>query len=319
MSRALSPRVALVSCSNLPDWEVDDRSLITALEKLNIECFRPAWDDEDFDWSSCDLILPRTTWDYQERIADFLPWLERVAGESRLLNPLPLIRWNLDKRYLRDIERSGLISLPESIWLDMQPGDAPLPPLRSLCAERGWRRAFLKPVIGATAWGTLPFDALSEDGLSAAEEHLREWLPRRGMILQRYHEQVEAEGEFSLIFFEGRFSHGVQKIPRPGDYRVQDDHGATDHPWEPPGDWVTRCAELLEHLTPQPLYARCDFLRGTSGEPLLIELELIEPSLFFRHDSAAAGRFAASILQRLGAPPREDESIMGSVRLQALQ
>ena len=315
MTKTAQPRrVALARCSTLPDWEVDDLPLHRALEALGVECLQPSWDDPSFSWASCDLVIPRLTWDYQDRAEDFLLWLARVDKESQLLNPLPLIRWNIDKRYLRALSETGLIETPESVWFPKQPADAPLPELAQICAERGWRRAFLKPVIGATAQGTLRFDADQPEGLEAARAHLTRWLPKRGMILQRYHEEVEREGEFSLIYFDGSFSHGVQKIPVSGDYRVQDDYGASDHPWSPPEDWQKRCLTLLQGLTVCPLYMRFDFLRGQAGEPRLIELELIEPSLFFRHDDAAAGRLAASILRRIEAGPAPWPAGQGVIR-----
>jgi hypothetical protein len=176
--------------------------------------------------------------------------------------------------------------------------------LRAWCEERGWSRAFLKPVVAANAMGTLRFNSQSPHDLAEAQAHLAQWLPKVGMIMQPYYEGVEAEGELSMIFFEGELSHGVQKVPVGGDYRVQDDHGASDHPWTPPEAWVEQAQSLISSLSAlvgcePPLYARFDCLRGEGDLPHLIELEMIEPSLFFRHDERAASRLAEAIVRRL--------------------
>jgi hypothetical protein len=290
-----SKRVALVSCQDLPEWEVDDHPLFEALKRRHIDLAHPAWDDPDFDWASCDLVIPRTTWDYQERAEEFKAWLTRVDQHSTLLNPLSILIWNLNKGYLRALD----VATPETVWLDRVAESDALPDVRGVCAKRGWTMGFLKPVVGACAWGTLRFDLSDADVGRALDAHLDEWLRRGEMILQPYHQSVETEGEFSLLFFDHEFSHGVQKIPVPGDYRVQDDFGASDRPWIPPADWLEVGYRLMESLPERTLYARCDFLRGAQGEPLLIELELIEPSLFFRHDPQSPERMADAICRRL--------------------
>ena len=297
------PRVALVSCRDLPEWEVDDHPLWSALKARGIELAHPTWDDPDFDWARCDLVIPRTTWDYQERWPEFLAWLKRVSRVSVLLNPLSLIEWNLDKRYLRDLRAPQ----PPTEWLAQRPVDsdeaarALADKVRALCDEHGWRRAFLKPNIAASAVGTLRFDLSSDADQAQLITHLQQWLPQRTLILQPYLDQVERRGELSLIYFDGEYSHAVRKVPVAGDYRVQDDYGASDEPWEPPLSWRARCDALVNELSPLPLYARCDFLTDPEGEPWLIELELIEPSLFFRHDARSAERFADAIVSR--CPP----------------
>ena len=298
------PRVALVSCSDLPAYEVDDHPLWEALRAHDVELMLPVWDDEHFDWGSCDLVIPRTTWDYQGRWPEFLAWMREVDQETLLLNPIALMEWNLDKRYLRDLP----IGQPPTIWLTQRAldGEAEVDTatqeVLARCAERGWERAFLKPHIAASAFGTLRFSPRARGDDLKLSAHLAEWLPRRTMLLQPYLREVEEVGERSLIYFNGVYSHSVRKVPVDGDYRVQDDYGASDMPWEPPVEWRRQCEALLSTLDEVPLYARCDFLSGPEGEPWLIELELIEPSLFFRHDPQSPGRFAEAILARCPRP-----------------
>ena len=143
-------RIALVTCSTLPDWEVDDKPLHDALRERGVELLNPSWDDPAFDWSACDAALIRTTWDYQERRDAFLAWARRVDAQTRLFNPLSIVEWNSKKTYLRDLHDRGAPTIPTE-WL-IQGAQVDL---RSLLAERGWERAFIKPAIGATARETL--------------------------------------------------------------------------------------------------------------------------------------------------------------------
>lgn len=307
--------LALPTCANLPDWEVDDRPLVAALEARGAAVSEPAWDDPGVDWSGFDACLIRTTWDYMERPAEYLAWAEHAGRVSRLFNPPGAVRWNLDKRYLRDLADHGIPTVP-TVWLpkgtELGPTGVDLP---ALLAEKGWERAFLKPMVGATARETLRFEATPE-GLARARAHLERLLPAEGMMLQPYLPRVEREGERSGIFFQGEdgrleLSHGVVKVPVPGDYRVQDDFGASDAPVEltrrerevagaavtaveRPGLWRGDGSDD-EGL----LYARVDLLRGDGDEVYVSELELVEPSLFFRHHPAAAERLAEALLRRL--------------------
>lgn len=302
--------IALATCSNLPDWEVDDRPLVAALEERRVRVAQPAWDDPRIDWDAFDACLIRTTWDYMERQEAYAAWAEDVAAITPFFNPPGVVRWNTDKRYLQQLEAVGIAGAP-TIWLPR----GSRPDLAELLAARGWRQAFLKPWIGATARETLRFRA-DPTGLADAQAHLDRVLPREGLMLQPYLDKVETEGERSAIFFEDEsgelaFSHAVVKRPVPGDYRVQDDFGASDEPVDlaeremeiargavaavhRPGLWPGDPDDRL-------LYARVDLLRGDDDEVFVTELELVEPSLFFRHDPEAADRLADALLRRIAS------------------
>jgi glutathione synthase/RimK-type ligase-like ATP-grasp enzyme len=285
--------IALATCSNLPSWEVDDRALVEALSERGCAVDVIPW-DVPAEWGDYDACLIRTTWDYSERLAEFLAWAHRVAEATRLFNPEPLIEWNARKGYLLELEQAGAPVIP-TVWLD--PGGAP-GGLAAALRRQGWERAFLKPQVGASARLTLPFDS-SADGLAAAEALLAA-NPRESWLLQPFLARVLEEGEVSAIFVDGELSHGVRKTPVAGDYRVQDDYGARDEPWEPTSAELELCRKIVG-LIPGPwLYARVDLLRDDHGQLVLTELELIEPSLFFRHDATAADRLAAALLRRLG-------------------
>ncbi len=300
-------RIALATYADLPDWEVDDRPLHEALAARDVEFEQPAWDDDHTDWSSFDACLIRTTWDYMNRCAEFLRWIERAAAQTKLYNPPGVVRWSAHKSYLRDLQQAG-VPVIDTIWLDANTtGD-----IAPLLAERSWSRGFIKPAIGATARETLRFTN-SEADLQTAQQHVdRLRAAGEDVLLQPYCASVETEGEYSTIWIDGEFSHGVRKIPQPGDYRVQDDFGATDEPWPPPpppdeevldmNRAALRAAEQIHaaSLDAQPLlYGRVDMLRSDTGRLCITELELVEPSLFFRHGPGAADRLADVLLQRV--------------------
>jgi len=296
--------LALATCGNLPGWEKDDKSFQAALNSQGIDYEQPVWDDPDVDWSKYDACVIRTTWDYMEKLTGFLDWVDRVGALTPLMNAPGVVRWNSAKTYLRDLEGEGVPIAP-TVWLEKgRPYD-----LQSILAEQAWTKAFLKPVVGLCAWETLRFE-VNEQGLAEAQAHLDRNLAFQSMMLQPYLERVETTGEFSTIFFGGEFSHAVQKVPVPGDYRVQDDFGASDHGIEASEELLSLSQRVLDGVGEvmkgnakercMPLvYARIDFLENDDGDLVVNEVELIEPSLFFRHDPERGIKLAVHIQSRL--------------------
>ncbi len=299
--------VALATCRALPEWERDDRPLHEALRALGCTVRHPAWDDPDFDWEECDAVLVRTTWDYVGRIDEFRAWVDRVSTITRLENPPAVLQWNLDKRYLRDLERVGVECVP-TLWIESPRDMADLDWL-------GWPSrfdpsgaGFLKPSVGATASGTVRFRPHESD---VAESAIRAMLNAgHAALVQPYLASVEQLGERSAIVVDGRMTHAVVKRPQPGDYRVQDDWGGIDAPHEPDGDenrFISAVIDAVPHAIAAstgerpafPLaYARIDWLTGPDGRPSLVELELVEPSLFLRHSPPAATALAEAVIAR---------------------
>lgn len=276
----LSVRLALATCATLPSWEVDDRPFHDALAARGIDAPQIVWDDPFVDWSAFDAVLIRTTWDYQEKRDAFVAWAERMPVP--LYNPVEIIRWNTHKSYLRELEARGVPIIPTE-WLER--GTAP--DIARICRQHGWRRGFLKPCVGATSRETLRFDA----GDPAAQQHADRLLAQEDLMLQPYLSRVETDGELSAIFIDGELTHGVRKVPVPGDYRVQDDFGAKDFAIPFPDVALAQRAVDAVGAGHALLYARADFIESDNGLQLT-ELELVEPSLFFRHAPHAADRLA---------------------------
>jgi len=279
-------KLALATCATVPDWEVDDRVFHAALVERGVAASQCVWDDPVVDWAAFDAVLIRTTWDYQEKRDAFVAWAERVTVS--LYNPAGIVRWNTHKTYLRDLELRGVPIVPTE-WLTR----GTRPDVAALCRRRGWRKAFLKPCVGATARETLRFDA----GDPAAQAHATRLLASEDLMLQTYLSRVETEGELSAIFIDGELTHAVRKVPVPGDYRVQDDFGAKDYLVDFPDAALAR--RTLEAVGQTLLYGRADFLMADDGLQL-IELELVEPSLFFRHSQNAADRLADAVAALAG-------------------
>ena len=279
--------VALVSCTDLPGWEVDDQPLIEALELKGATVHRPAW-TEELDWNQFDIAVIRTTWDYRARKAEFVKWCSKVP---RLFNNANIVSWNTHKSYLRELEQHGVAIAP-TVWI--RTGEHV--DMKHVMSTLETTNGFIKPQVGACASDTLRFRM---DELASAQVFIDANI-HQDMMVQPYLDRVESEGELSAVFIEGLCTHGIQKIPVAGDYRVQDDFGASDYPYKFTDHEIDDMKKVLR-LVPDfedLLYARFDYLRDSKGALLLNELELVEPSLFFRHCPNSAILFADAILNR---------------------
>jgi glutathione synthase/RimK-type ligase-like ATP-grasp enzyme len=262
--------------------------LIEALQERGATVHCPSW-TADISWDAFDVSIIRTTWDYHSRINEFVAWSKTV---SRLFNNATIVEWNTHKSYLRKLEKHGVAIAP-TIWVQTKEQVSIKQIMQILDVTKG----FIKPQVGAIASDTLRFN-ISE--LASAQEFL-EANRHQDMMVQPYLQNVETEGELTAVFIDGTYTHGVQKIPVKGDYRVQDDFGASDMPYS---FTKTELITMEQTLLAVPcheelLYARFDYLRDESGELVLNELELVEPSLFFRHSTDAAIQFADAILKRV--------------------
>jgi glutathione synthase/RimK-type ligase-like ATP-grasp enzyme len=285
------PRVALATCAALPALDVEDAPLVPALREAGIDGVPLVWNDPLVEWGSYDLVVVRTTWDYPNKIAAFLAWADRVAAMRPLWNPATMLRWNTDKQYLRELAGRGVPIVPTR-WL----ARGSTHDLGAILAEEGWGEAVLKPVVSAGARRTR---MVGPDTLADGRHFLAEQLTQRAMMVQPYVPEVSTVGELSLLYFNGRFSHAVRKIPAAGDFRVQTEHGGRVVSAAPSATELAAGQRVLDALGSDTLYARVDLLPTDDGELRLLELEVTEPSMFLTWDAAAPGRFAAAIARRL--------------------
>ena len=286
------PHIALVTCQKLPDLSPDDRVLQAALGREGAVAAGVVWDDRGVDWSAFDVAVVRSTWDYHLRLDDFRQWIDaRERDRSHVLNRPIVLRWNSEKTYLAELERAGVPVVPTA-WV---PKGSSLG-LREVSDVSGWREIVVKPIVSASAHGTwrtrVPFAPDSE-------RRFREELHVRSLMVQPLLPQVAEHGELSLMFIGGRFSHAVRKRPRVGDFRVQREHGGSATLVQPGDAIIDAAARALAASPASTLYARVDGCE-VDDTFLLMELELLEPSLFFTVAPAAATDFAREILQQLG-------------------
>ncbi|HET8566718.1 MAG TPA: hypothetical protein VFL77_09635 [Solirubrobacterales bacterium] len=281
------PRIAIATCAAYPDLKGDDELLRAALEELGCEARSVAWDEPGAGWDGFDLCLVRSTWDYHDKHDEFLAWAARVEAAGRLRNPADLIAWNSDKSYLRELEQGGVTIVPTA-WVAPGAGTE----LDALLADRGWEEAVVKPTVDL---GARNLHRVRGGEGSAA---LTDALARGGTMVQPFLPSLESEGELSLVYIAGTFSHAVRKRPAPGDFRVQSIWGGTVEPAVPRPTEIELAERALAHLDEPPLYARADLVTGPDGDPCLIELELIEPNLYL-HTHPIASRVLADAVLRL--------------------
>jgi glutathione synthase/RimK-type ligase-like ATP-grasp enzyme len=279
-------KIAVVNSLEFAEHDPEAALVVEALREAGARADLHPW-DADVAWAGYDLVVVRSPWDYFTRLDEFLSWVDSVDGSTRIVNPATVIRWNSHKGYLAEIGELGVPVLP-TVLLSGGTTDAV-----ERLAGCGWAEVVIKPAVDGGARETLRADPRSPE----AAAHVERLVATGDVVLQPYAPQIEA-GETSLLFFGGELSHAVRKVPAAGDYRVQAHHGGTEHPHQPsPAELET--AHRAMSCAPGTLtYARVDLV-DVDGVPTLMELEVIEPDLFFRLDAAALGRFTDAVLAEL--------------------
>ncbi len=288
-------RVALATCAEVRDLDDEGRLLLTALRARDVVAQAAVWDDDGVDWSTYDAVVVRSTWDYAERLEEFLAWIERVEPVTRLLNAAAAMRWSTDKRYLADLAAAG-VPVVASTFLAPGEGD-----------DHPWlgRPHVVKPSVGAGSRGAL---RLGADEPERSRAHVRAIQAEgRTALVQPYVDSVDTHGESALVHLDGVFEHSLRKGPllAAGAGLVEGLFAQEEMtPREPtPAEREVALAALAAvpgaGSGEPPLYARVDLLAGDDG-PVVLELELVEPSLFLEHVEGSADRVAAAIVARLG-------------------
>jgi hypothetical protein len=291
-----TPRtVALVTCAELADLDPDDRLLLDPLAGQGIHVTAAVWDDPGVDWASFDLVVLRSTWDYAQRRDDFVAW---AAAVPTLVNPADVVAWNTDKRYLRELAAAGVPVVPTS-WVE--PGDFWASPL-----DGEW---VIKPAVSAGSIDTGRYNLADLAHRDLASAHVaRLQAANRLVMIQPYLPAVDSYGETAVLYLDGAYSHSIRKGPllmgpdlgEAGLYKEETISSRLPTPAE------LKVAEAALAVVPggadRLLYARIDMIPGLDGEPLLVELELTEPSLFLGTAPGAADRMSTAITERLAAP-----------------
>lgn len=295
-------RIAFATAIVSAALDDDMLPLLAACGRAGLAAEVRAWDDATVSWARYDAVVLRSPWDYVERLPAFLAWCARVDRDSRLMNPLPVLRWNTDKHYLADLQAAGVPVVPTRF---VEPDAEPLPALDAFFAAfPDAAEVVVKPVVSA---GSRDTQRYRREQRFAAANHLGALLDAgRSAMLQPYLDAVDTRGETALLYFDGAFSHAIRKAAL-----LRPDEAAVDHTGlpdaitarEPEADELQVGEAVLAALrardTAPPLYARVDLIRDAADAPRLLELELTEPSLFFDQAPGAADRFVAALMRRL--------------------
>ena len=292
-------KIALVTAVAAFALDEDLRPLQEAMHAAGVDAPIVAWDDMTVSWRRFDAAVLRSTWDYVERLPEFLAWARAVQGQTLLLNPVDVIKNNVDKHYLAKLEAKGIAIVPSAF---AEPGEDAAQALNSFLERFPKAREFVvKPAIGAGSRDAQRYRRAQKKPSTA---HIHRLLAeKRSVLMQPYLDSVDEAGETALIFFDGVFSHAIRKGPL-----LVADEGPTEALFaaetisarEPGKDELKLAQATLKALgTKQPLaYARVDLIRGSDGAPRVLELELTEPSLFFPYGEGSAERFVSALKKR---------------------
>lgn len=282
--------VVFATCSHQPFITADDQPLADALQALGYRVEPEPWTDIDpTTHLAADPVVLRSTWDYHRVPTMFRAWLEAMADSRRpLLNPADVVRDNIDKIYLQRLEAAG-IAIPKTCWVEKPDAAA----LVAILDDERWSQAVIKPRIAATAYGTFLIGkdrVPTEDDLAPARAS--------GALVQEFIPEITSAGEVSMVYADGRFSHAVVKRAPDGDFRVQKDFGGVVEEVTPSAALLALGDAVMAHVPAACAYARVDAVESARG-PLLMELELIEPELYFSIVPGSAERMARAIVDRL--------------------
>ncbi len=289
--RASMRHCAFLTMADPAGYVIDDEHAYEPLAALGWRVETVPWNRPGVAWGDYDLVIIRSTWDYFHDPDAFLAALAGIERSGvRLENPLELVRWNLRKTYLRDLAARGVPIAP-TVWRDrLAPGEL-LPVLDEVPGEE----AVIKPVVGANAEGAFRLDRQAARERTAEVER---YFAGRPLMAQPFARAVLDEGEYSLFYFGGELSHAILKTPESGDFRVQEEHGGTIRAVSAEDALRDAGRAVLAAVGEAPLYLRADFVRSNdgAGAPFwLMEVELIEPSLYLRMDPEAPARFARAL------------------------
>jgi len=278
-------RCAYLTMSNLDGWSIDADLAFPAMIDRGWTVTPVRWRDDKPNWDEFDAVYIGTPWDYPEEPERFIRLLRSIDASSAILvNDFTLVEWSITKTYLRDLDERGASTVP-SCWHDALQFGQLAKDFSSLGAEK----IVIKPLVGTNATDTF---VVCDSDLGDLEPKLLDVFGQRACIVQPFIDSITDEGEYSLFFFNNEFSHAIQKVPKADDFRVQEEHGAQILSVSPNNELLSTANQVLGLVQPMPVYARVDLVKLNTGAYGLMELELIEPSMYLRMNAEAPERFA---------------------------
>ena len=262
----------------------EDRLVMDGLEKLNLRTIKKDWNDTNFNWSSTKSAIFRSTWDYFDQFSNFRNWLELVKEQCYLINPYEQINWNLDKHYLLDLQKLDL-PIVESVFVSKKTQLN----LETISKSKNWKDIVIKPTISGAARHTYH---LKNDEIKKFKDKWLSLTNNEDFMVQEFQKNILSTGEIAVMLFGGEYSHSVLKKAKKGDFRVQDDFGGSVEIINPSLEIIELAEKTVKSLKTMPLYARVDIIFDNGSNPVISELELIEPELWFRFKEESAYKLA---------------------------
>ena len=282
------PSVAFLSTDNLEDFFVYDELLVPYFNQKGWKVETVSWHTNSESWGRFDYVIVRSTWDYQQHADAFLTCLKQIdASSTTLLNPLRLMQWNIEKYYLKDLQHKG-VPIVKTIWEATFDNGV----IDKAFDEFTSDTIVIKPVLSANADDTFK---LERETWKESAGVLSNTFKQRDFMIQPFLSSIVEEGEYSLFYFGGAFSHAIKKVPQEGDFRVQEEHGGRLHPVNVDDVQLAVAEKALSAMPCNALYARVDLVRQNNNWAIM-ELELIEPSLYFNLDEDSPVRFVEALL-----------------------
>ncbi len=267
---------------------LEDQLIIDALEAKGLKVCRTNWDNPDFDWTSTKYVLFRAIWDYFDRFPEFSKWLKETSTKTKMINPSEQIIWNMDKHYLKDLEDVG-VNIVKTNFVEI--GDERT--LKQAIADSGWEHVILKPAVSGGARHTYKIKPGESDQHEAV---FKELITEEAMLIQPFLNNIMEKGEVSFMVFGGGYSHAVLKKAKAGDFRVQDDHGGTIHEYEASSEEIQFVQNVMAKCKSVPVYGRVDVTWDNDDNLALVELEIIEPELWFRESVKSPEMLADAVI-----------------------
>ena len=266
---------------------LEQELLKSAFESQGLKVDITYWDNPSYEWQQTKSVLFRTIWDYFERFGEFWDWLEQVKTKTRLINSYELIKWNIDKHYLRDLKNNGIQVVP-TYFADRENNIC----LQEIANLNDWKHIVIKPAISASAFNTYK---ITNDEIEQKEQLFHELLQTHDMLVQPFFPTISELGEASLMVFGGKFTHAILKKAKAGDFRVQDDFGGTVHDYNPTQEEIKFAEKVFQSCTSLPIYGRVDIVWDSNKHIYLSELEIIEPELWIRNRPESAYKIAEAV------------------------
>jgi glutathione synthase/RimK-type ligase-like ATP-grasp enzyme len=281
-------KIGLLTCEKLPELTLADQQLIPELAKHNIIAKAVIWSDKTINWNDFDYLIFRNTWDYFEKETEFNLWLDQIEKLGiKTLNTIEIIKQNKHKFYLREMEKKGILILP-TIFIDKNENLnlAEITP-------KHWKKAVIKPAFSAGSYLTSVFNV---SDIEKTNDEYTTIASEKELLLQEFIPEIQTLGETSFIFFNKKFSHAVNKKPIDGDFRVQSQFGGKYTLIQPNQELIDKAQKVVNTFDDKLLYARVDGI-VIDSELHLMEIECIEPDLYFDISEGALERFVTSIVE----------------------